>query len=823
MKRVKAIFIFTLCFVSLAAPRTMRAVILPEFSIDEPASALDSNSQEVPSVAFNGSIYVVVWQDTTPGDSRIRYRRFNVAGQPVGSVETLPVTNASIMDIASNGGEFMLIWYDTATLTRRFFAARLDADGNFIANSVVGPSFVGDKIASNGTDYMVFSTFFGVAVARLTAAGFDPPTYINSSDIATELGIASDGANYLVVFCLQNPNGRRIVANRVSASGGLIDATPFDVWVDSGVAQLSVTFANNVYLVAWQAPHPSLFSGFDAFARRVKPDRTLLDKTPITISSTGLEALTTVGPNGDGFLAVWQRPDSANYTSEFWCERVSIEGVVGAPIRFSNRASLLSERLALNARGTNSLFAWTGFHPKTGYDAFANFIPADGAPGAIQILQPGPNIETAPSVAFSASRYLIVWQDNRNSLTNEDDIFGHFVDQYGHVAGDTIPIGRAGADQTSPVVAAAGDHYIVVWREVDGATGKGDIKGALLINDQIIKELTFCSLSGDQRAPAVASNGADFLVVWRDSRINDDIYGIHVTHNGDLIGPLNGFPICKNDSAQTAPAVASNGSNYLVVWRDTRNYETNADDIFGAIVEPSAVTVPADFPIAANPTPQRAPDVASNGRDYFVVWRDDRDKENSPSFWAGVYGTAVSATGAVANPVGFLLTPRGAAHQREPSITRIGDDYLLVWLEDSIATPEHYSPYARRIFADGSVSANVSKIADTIFDADTLAVASDSANGALMVSHTGELVPRVKGVSICLADCPIFISVNTAADTHTLIWNAEPNQSYRVEYKNNLSDASWQLLQQATASAEGFLQAADSSLNVMRFYRIVHP
>lgn len=65
-----------------------------------------------------------------------------------------------------------------------------------------------------------------------------------------------------------------------------------------------------------------------------------------------------------------------------------------------------------------------------------------------------------------------------------------------------------------------------------------------------------------------------------------------------------------------------------------------------------------------------------------------------------------------------------------------------------------------------------------------------------------------------------FTSVSTAQGQLSLGWNATAGATYRVEYKDNLGDASWTLLRTVTASGSGAL-TSDSISGAHRFYRIV--
>lgn len=143
-------------------------------------------------------------------------------------------------------------------------------------------------------------------------------------------------------------------------------------------------------------------------------------------------------------------------------------------------------------------------------------------------------------------------------------------------------------------------------------------------------------------APSVATNGLSTLVVWQDDRGAFDnstyhIYGALVRPDGSLIEKTN-VALAVAPGAQTHPAVAWTGKNYLVVWQDTRN---GSADIFGARVSvQGAVLDPSGIAIGTGPRDQTTPAIASDGRESLVVW-----SQNDTSSGWDVAGQRVDMAG----------------------------------------------------------------------------------------------------------------------------------------------------------------------------------
>jgi hypothetical protein len=82
----------------------------------------------------------------------------------------------------------------------------------------------------------------------------------------------------------------------------------------------------------------------------------------------------------------------------------------------------------------------------------------------------------------------------------------------------------------------------------------------------------------------VSSDGADYLVAWADARFGCcSIFGARVSGGGQVLDQ-GGIAIATHGREQQAPAIAYDGTNYLVAWTDHRG---SLADIYGARVTPS--------------------------------------------------------------------------------------------------------------------------------------------------------------------------------------------------------------------------------------------
>ena len=313
-----------------------------------------------------------------------------------------------------------------------------------------------------------------------------------------------------------------------------------------------------------------------------------------------------------------------------------------------------------------------------------------------------------PAITYSNSRVLLVWEDDRNGSAAAD-IYGKFIDATPTIDGfpingptggahapDVTPFGTDGflvswhnvdADITVqgatviegppgsphigqlgaigggtgsrqyPALATAGDRVLAVWTGPGVATP--DISGRRLDPVRGILDPPEILVSTAGAAPlqfnsAIAWSGSEWLVVWSDSRNSStglDIYGTRVDGSGTILNPT-GIPISTAVGGQTFPAVSWGGGQFMVVWSDRRS---GVDDIFGTRVTGSGVVAdPAGIPVSTAVNGQFAPSVTWDGTQYLATWQDAR-----PFSTTDIYASRVSVAGAVLDAAGIAVSTAG--------------------------------------------------------------------------------------------------------------------------------------------------------------------
>jgi hypothetical protein len=235
----------------------------------------------------------------------------------------------------------------------------------------------------------------------------------------------------------------------------------------------------------------------------------------------------------------------------------------------------------------------------------------------------------------------------------------------------------------------------VVWNDWRSGLYKYDIYGARVTPQGVVRDPSGIPISTavyQEESPALAFDGTDFLVVWEDYRsgVGWDIYGARVTPDGVVLDS-SGIPISQAAVLQWHPALAFDGTNFLVVWEDDRS---DSYDIYGARVTQRGVVLdPSGLPISTAANDQGSPAVAFDGTNLLVVWEDHRN-----DYYPDIYGVRVTQAGVVLDPTGIAIST-AVFEQCIPAVAFDGTNYLVVWEDYS----GYFDIYGARVSQAGVV------------------------------------------------------------------------------------------------------------------------
>lgn len=283
----------------------------------------------------------------------------------------------------------------------------------------------------------------------------------------------------------------------------------------------------------------------------------------------------------------------------------------------------------------------------------------------------------SPAIASNGSEFLLVWSDG-------NDIRGTRIDATGAMLDTSLVISNATGAQTTPSVASNGTDFLVAW--TDARNADTDIYAARVTAAGVVSDPTGIAVySGahPQDWPRVASNGTDYLVTWESNLdgTNYDVYGQRITAAGAALDG-SGIAIATSTTIEWYPAVASLGGNYVVVWSEFRDH-LQADLYARRIAATGAVSDPGGVQLTTAVFDQLHPAIATNGTGYVVTWDDTRSGNNYD-----IYAMHVSAD--LATLGGNDAIVQQTMHQFGPAIASNGFDYFLAWQDNRGNTSDIY-------------------------------------------------------------------------------------------------------------------------------------
>ena len=231
----------------------------------------------------------------------------------------------------------------------------------------------------------------------------------------------------------------------------------------------------------------------------------------------------------------------------------------------------------------------------------------------------------------------------------------------------------------APAAASNGAVYLVVWQ--DRRNSNWDIYAARMRPDGSVVEsdgIRVCTSVGAQQNPVVASDGNGFLVVWEDQRsgMRWNIYAARLDSGGRVIDTA-GIAVRLLNGDKHSPAVAYCAGRYFVTWDEyygSRNIVAAFVDTAGAVGE--------GIEICALPGIQGSPSVAFGDSLFLVTWDDARNGARS-----AVYAARLNESGVLLDTGGFpVMVPHNA--QTLPSVAYDGANFLVTWQESPLANDD---------------------------------------------------------------------------------------------------------------------------------------
>lgn len=302
-------------------------------------------------------------------------------------------------------------------------------------------------------------------------------------------------------------------------------------------------------------------------------------------------------------------------------------------------------------------------------------------------------------IAFDGQNYLVVTCEEQPNFIQESMV-GALVSPASIVL-DRFPIATTGSFRgcetfPNPVAAFDGTNYLVVFKSSSGLVGV-----RVTPDGDVLDPVNGFPIASTTGSADIAFNGELFLVVFNRFVSNQEIFAVRVTPAG-LVLDTPPIPIFVGPGEQVSPTVASDGNGFLVTWRDTPTGSGPAPttDITGARVDSGGFVLdPGGIPVSTAPDVQSGPHVTFADGNYFVAWLDRRDGSS-----LDIFGTRVTPDGELLDgpsDTGGIPINTDVAQKSGVRVGFDGSNYFVVWNTTGFSPPA--SIFGARVSPDGVV------------------------------------------------------------------------------------------------------------------------
>ncbi len=584
-------------------------------------------------IASDGATSLVVWADRRNGSPDVFGARIDANGNILDTRDLSIRVGANVSDspsVAYDGTNYLVVWHDYEAATDfDVLAVRVARDGTVVESDPIIVTAALQRetqpvAAFDGTNTLVVWERHGaggwdILARRISPAGaaVDPMPVVVSDAAGDQRQpevVARGASGWTVGWHDTRAGSEAFYAARVAPSGTVLDPTGVEVDGDADATWgVGLASGGTGYFGAWSSTDEADRTA--VFGRRLDDTLALVDPSAIRLALTNHAALDVVlATDGDEFFAVWG--DRRGGDLDIWGTRLDATGAVLDPDGIAIAiAAGDQDSPGITHDGTHWVVAWRDDRDDSN-DIYASRVDPTGAvldPDGIAVAT-GIGDAAFPTLASDGTRTLVAWQRN---IGSNADVLAARLAADGTVL-DTPPIDVSVGAQAEqrPSVAYDGTDFVVTW--TDHRTGDHDIYGARVEPTAgVLLDPAGFPIAADPSVPevdgyAIGGTG-ELLVVWQAGSGPDaDLYAATVA--GAVVSPPT--TISTAPAAQYQAAGAFDGLDYLLTWIDARNGKT---DLYGARLDASSGVLDADIEIATSDTVRFALDAAAaSGRRFLV-------------------------------------------------------------------------------------------------------------------------------------------------------------------------------------------------------------
>src|SRR6185369_3967154 len=217
--------------------------------------------------------------------------------------------------------------------------------------------------------------------------------------------------------------------------------------------------------------------------------------------------------------------------------------------------------------------------------------------------------------------------------------------------------------------------------------------------------IPICTNSFWQGQPAIAFDGTNYLVVWSDVEgMNAKIRGARVSCSGQLLDPV-GITISDVPGSRFEPRLTFNNGLFLVTWTELGPLSSGSSNslvvfgsigggVYGARVTRDGLVLDTNgFGIATNGTMQWLPQVMPLSNGFYVAWEQPADMN--------LRAVTVSTAGVVSVET-ILMTAHSGGPRGFGLASPASGPGWLVWSESRLQSDETLDVYGSRLNLSGA-------------------------------------------------------------------------------------------------------------------------
>jgi hypothetical protein len=327
----------------------------------------------------------------------------------------------------------------------------------------------------------------------------------------------------------------------------------------------------------------------------------------------------------------------------------------------------------------------SGSSPSYTTEWLATRVRLDGTVDASTPISPA-----TPAVSGTAERaaiafdedtnYLVVYEKD-NGFTSRPSLVAQRISASGALIGTASEVASPGTN--SPALAFDGTNYLLVYSRSDTYDGFGQLMGVLVspVTGQATgAEFPLTAAEGYQSNPAVAFNGTNYLVVWEQAAWSPQTAGVHAARVTPAGSVLDRFAVA--DGPAEEPAVAFHNGHVVVAWLAVepdnlhRNLHAMRISASGGLLDGTAAN--GGFTVTTGTSNILGlPTLASFDGNVLAAWSGDC------GLGCGIYGARIVAPAdaltlmSVSGTPGFRFTAGGPY----PRLAAVTGGALLTWLQ----------------------------------------------------------------------------------------------------------------------------------------------